>query len=159
MVPKGSHERSVSAVASDVDRLLCPKSLSELASLERQINTKLLSNEPIDIEYWEQLLRSITVYKSKAELDSVYKSVVQGRLRDFQAEQCAEAELSKSKLSLVLADHGAFAKGSNTAMNPSIKYTHSLDPEPQLRLQAKDKALDVVTTEDFIDQIVSATNY
>lgn len=130
--------------------------MPELASLERQINIKLSSNEPIDIEYWEQLLRSITVYKSKAELDSVYKSVIQGRLRDLQDEQCAEAELSKTKLSLILADHGASGNDSNVATNPSIKYSHSLDPEPQLRLHAKDKALDVVTTEDFKNQIVSA---
>lgn len=130
----------------------------ELAALERQINTKLSSNEPIDVEYWEQLLRSITVYKSKAELDSVYKSVIQGRLRDLQDEQRAEAELSKTKLSLILADQGAFGNNSNVAANPSMKYSHSLDPEPQLRLHPKDKALDVVRTEDFMNQIVSAMN-
>lgn len=119
---------------------------------------KLSSNEPIDIEYWEQLLRSITVYKSKAELDSVYKSVIQGRLKDLQAKQRAEAELSKKKLSLLLADHDVSGDDSNVATNPSIKYSQSLDPEPQLRLHAKDKALDVVTTKDFMNQIVSATN-
>lgn len=120
---------------------------------------KLSSNEPIDIEYWEQLLRNITVYKSKAELDSVYKSVIQGRLRDLQAEQCAQAELSKTKLSLLIADHGTFGNDSNTATNPSIKYSQSLDPEPQLRLHAKDKVLDMVTTGDFMNQIVSAMSY
>jgi len=130
--------------------------LPELAALEQQINIKLSSNEPIDVEYWEQLLRSITVYKSKAELDSVYKSVIRGRLRDLQEEQCAEAELSKTKLSFILAGDGASGTDSNVATNPSVKYYHSLDPEPQLRLHTKDKALNVVTTENFMNQIVSA---
>lgn len=144
-------------MSSDVDRLLSPKSLPELAALERQINTKLSSNEPIDIEYWEQLLRNIIVYKSRAELDNVYKSVIQGRLRKLKDEQRAEAELSKKKLSLILADHGAYQDNSNDVKIPTIKYSPSLDPEPQLRLHVKDKALEVVREEDFVDNIVRPT--
>ena len=144
----------VNAVSTDVDRLLGSKRLSELTALEKQISDKLSSNEPIDVEYWEQLFRSIMVYKSKAELDGIYKSVIQGQLRDLQDEQNAEADLSKKKLCLILADYDGSDK-CDIMEDPRIKYSPSLDPEPQLKLLARDKALDVTTTEGFVDRIVS----
>lgn len=158
LAPTGSHERSTNAVASDVDRLLGPKTLPELAALEKQISNKLSSNEPIDVEYWEQLLRSITIYKSKAELDRIYMSIIQGRLKDFQTEQTAEAELSKRKLSLVLTSHDRQKYNLDTMVDS--KYTSSclLDPEPQLKLHTKDKGLEIVTNTDFVDRIVRSPN-
>ena len=155
LAPTGSYERSVNAVSSDIDRLLAPKSLPELAVLERQINSKLSSNEPIDVEYWEQLLRSIRVYKSKAELDSVYKSVIQGRLSDLEEEQSTDAKLAKEKLSRLLAEHGAIENSSNLVGGLRIRYSRSLDPEPQLKLHLQDRALDLLTARDFEDRNVS----
>ena len=138
-----------------MDRLLGPKTLPELTTLERQISDKLSSNEPIDVEYWEQLLRNIVVYKSKAELDSIYKTVILGRLKDFQDEQIEEADLSKKKLSVVLANHSNIERGYSTATYLASGPSDSLDPEPQLKLNTKDKCLDVLTTKDFIDRVVS----
>ena len=150
-----SHERSVNAVSSDVDKLLQPKNLSELKALESQINSKLQSNEPIDVEYWEQLLRSITVYKAKAELDSVYKSVIDGKLRQFKREQMADAELTKEKLGLLLADRVAVDAREHDVIGPRLPYSRSLDPEPHLKLRVEDKSLELTTEETFLNRIVS----
>ena len=85
----------------DIDRLLGPKSLDQLKVLEKQIARKLQSNEPIDIEYWEELLRSISVYKAKAQLDKFYRSIIHGRMAELRSEQQHEADLAKDKLRLV----------------------------------------------------------
>ena len=83
--------RGVGAVAADLDKLLGPKSLLELEKLEKQIQTKLSSNEPIDTDYWEHLLNSLLTYMAKAKLRKVSKSIVQSRLDDLRKQQTAEA--------------------------------------------------------------------
>ena len=73
--PLGREGRAVGSVAADVDKLLAPKSYEQLEALEKQINAKLRSNEDIDVDYWEQLLRSLLVWKAKAKLKKVYQSI------------------------------------------------------------------------------------
>ena len=62
------------SVALEIDRLLGSKSLLELDTLLDQVKRKLQSDEPIDVEYWEQLQQSIDVCKARAELDNLYCS-------------------------------------------------------------------------------------
>ncbi len=152
IAPTVSLGRSNDSVTTDVDRLLSPKTLSELLRLEKQVSDKLQSNEPIDVEYWEQLLRDVAVYKSKAELNAVYKSIVESRLSDLRQEQRAEAADVKQKLSLL-----SRGEVTNSAIkdDPLISYSRRLDPEPLLKLRAEDKGLDVIEEKDFMDKIVS----
>ena len=56
--PGVNEERVVSSVAGDIDKILAPKTHEQLEALEKQIKTKLDSDEDIDTDYWEQLLRS-----------------------------------------------------------------------------------------------------
>lgn len=72
-------DRAVSSVSSDIDRLLSPKSFEELEALEVQINHKLESDEPIDTDYWEQLLKSLLTWKAKAKLKKLYQSALDSR--------------------------------------------------------------------------------
>ncbi len=69
-------DRAVSSVSSDIDRLLSPKSFDELQALEVQISRKLESDEPIDTDYWEQLLKSLLTWKAKAKLKRLYQSAL-----------------------------------------------------------------------------------
>lgn len=78
--PRGPEGRAVNSVASDVDKILSPKSYEQLEALEKQIKTKLESNEPIDTDYWEELLRSLLVWKAKAKLKKVCESVRAARV-------------------------------------------------------------------------------
>ncbi|KAL7793189.1 mid region of cactin domain-containing protein [Trichoderma ceciliae] len=66
--PQGHEGRVVSSVADDIDKILAPKTFDQLEALEQQIKAKLRSNEDIDTDYWEQLLRSLRVWKAKATL-------------------------------------------------------------------------------------------
>ena len=111
-------------VSTDVDRLLGPKSLDQLKTLEKQISCKLQSNDPIDVEYWEQLLRSISIYKAKAELGGLYNSIIQGRMAELQLEQTREATIAKNKLSMVLV----------SSETPSLSLTEITSSNSELSL-------------------------
>ena len=59
-----------SAVEDEITMLLQGKSYEQLVSLQRQIQGKLGSGEPIDVDYWEGLLKSLLVWKSKVRSSS-----------------------------------------------------------------------------------------
>ena len=151
LAPTTNHGRSTKSVSADVDRLLSPKTLEQLEGLEKQISMKLQSNEPIDVEYWEHLLESVAVYKSRAELNAVYKSIIQSRLVDLRTEQAAEAINLGQKLALVMGD----AKLPISSEAPSFFYSKSLDPEPMLRLRTEDKDFDMIEEKYFMERIAS----
>ena len=60
-----SKNDSIAIVESDVNTLLNGKSYEQLSQLQRQIQNKLASGEPVDVEYWEGLLKSLLVWKAK----------------------------------------------------------------------------------------------
>lgn len=154
MTPEG---RAVSSVANDIDRLLAPKSFEELEALEKQIIKKLNSNEPIDVDYWEQLLRSLTVWKAKATLKKVYQSVIDSRLNDMRKQQQAEAESLRQKLQVVL-DGTLGAANENQASRDDAEAPSSppkeIDPEPLLKLRPEDKGLEIVDEKAFLANVV-----
>lgn len=53
------------AVEADVTALLSGKSYEHLVTLQRQIQSKLTSGEPVDTDYWEGLLKKLLVWKAK----------------------------------------------------------------------------------------------
>ncbi|GAW11693.1 hypothetical protein ANO14919_010430 [Xylariales sp. No.14919] len=102
--PLGPEARAVSAVTSDVDKILGPKSLEQLEKLEGQIRAKLRSDEVMDTDYWEQLLKSLQVYKARAVLKKVYDAI-----RDNQLKLFAETGPETA---------AGLADGKNTAQAP-----------------------------------------
>lgn len=161
LAPTSSRGRSFNAVANDVDRLFGTKSLEELNALEASISSKLASNEPIDVEYWEQLLSSVAVYKAKAELNHVYKSILDSRLANLRQQQASEASIFKEKMALLLLSSSKdleIASGqalTSELLEPVVQYSRQFDPEPLLKLRAEDRGSDVVEELEFIDKIAS----
>jgi Cactus-binding C-terminus of cactin protein/Conserved mid region of cactin len=160
--------RAVSSVSADVDRLLSPKTYEELETLELQINKKLRSNEPIDVDYWEQLLRSLIVWKAKAKLKKVYQSVIDSRLETLRRQQREEAETVRSKLQLILGGpkvveeerDGEDHSTRDTAFpeeDALVTYSRDMDPEPLLKLRYEDKALDLMDEKAFLLKLVSSS--
>ena len=156
--------RVVSSVASDIDRLLAPKNLMELEKLEEQIRGKLASNEPIDVDYWEQLLRSLQVWKARVTLKRVYQSVITSKSNDLKSQQQEEAHTLRQKLQVVLG--GVFPledrseKDVSEGPSPTNllnvqSMSEHLDPEPLLRIRVEDKGLGVVDERELLDKLVS----
>lgn len=59
---------AAAVVENDIAALLSGKTYNELASLQRQIQDKLTSGEPVDTDYWEALLKKILVWKAKVSI-------------------------------------------------------------------------------------------
>ena len=154
-MPSIGQGRGPISVSADVDKLLSPKSLKDLEVLEAQISAKLQSNEPIDVEYWEQLLGQVAVYKAKAELSDVYRTIIESRLDELRQEQRMEASVLKDKLTLLIASSGR----GKSAQHPGIEYNQQLDPEPLLKLRAEDKALEVIDEKAFLDRNVCTGSF
>ena len=146
--------RAVNSVSSDIDGLLRTKSYEQLVTLEKQIRVKLESNEPIDVDYWEQLLRRLLVWKARAKLKDIYKSLISTRVENLRRQQGEEAEIVKRKLEEVLKSLNKVPElGLDVSSNP-IKDSRDLDPEPLLKIRVEDKDLEVVEERQFLDKVV-----
>jgi len=162
--------RAVNSVAADIDRILSMKSLGDLVTLEKQIVAKLASNEPIDVDYWNQLLRSLRIWKAKASLKQVYASVIKSRLEILHKQQREDAETVKRKLEAVLGagpipviEEGSNEASVNAPVAPRargpVTYSREMDPEPLLKIRFEDRALEGMDEKDFLRKIVSYVSY
>ena len=145
--------RAISSVAADINRLLSPKSYEQLETLEIQVKKKLNSNEPIDTDYWEELLRSLTLWKARAKLRKVYLAVIDERVGGLRKQQAEEAEFVRAKL----APLAPFvdATGSTQGMEDvTSEEFNELDPDPLLQVRPEDKALETVDESEFLAQVV-----
>ncbi|CAK5275764.1 unnamed protein product, partial [Mycena citricolor] len=89
---------AAAAVEADISALLSTKTYDQLASLQRQIQDKLTSGEPVDTDYWENLLKKLLVWKSKAKLKSLHEVVVRNRLEQLRKRQRDEALQAQEEL-------------------------------------------------------------
>ncbi|KAE8145584.1 mid region of cactin-domain-containing protein [Aspergillus avenaceus] len=141
--------RALSSVAADINRLLSPKSYEQLQTLEVQVRRKLDSNEPIDTDYWEELLRSLTVWKARAKLKKVFQAVIDERVRGLRQQQRDEAELVRAKL----APLAPVIRPSSQYNTRAIDEFEGLDPDPLLQIRPEDKVLEIVDESSFLDQV------
>ncbi|KAF8915819.1 mid region of cactin-domain-containing protein [Mucidula mucida] len=89
---------AAAAVEGDIARLLSGKTYDGLVSLQRQVQAKLTSGEPIDNDYWETLLKKLLVWKAKAKLKSFHEVVVRNRLEQLRKRQRDEALQAQEEL-------------------------------------------------------------
>ncbi|KAJ9636315.1 hypothetical protein H2199_007990 [Coniosporium tulheliwenetii] len=154
--PAAPEARGVSSVSADVDRLLGPKSYAELEKLEKQIRAKLNSNEPIDVDYWEHLLRSLIVWKARAKLRGVSETIVKSRLEKLRKQQEEEALAVRGKLETILGNtKGQHHSSADADTTSSIPPASAPDPEPILKLCLEDKRLDSMSEKEFLQNITA----
>jgi hypothetical protein len=162
--PLGPEGRAVSSVAADIDKLLGPKTYEQLEGLEKSIRAKLRSNENIDYDYWEQLLRSLLIWKAKAKLKKVYQSVLDSRLDTLRKQQQEDAQHARATMQIMfvgrlqVSEDGAEQStdvSDSAQPQPTFLYSSRYDPEPLLKLHAEDKSSDVVDESIFLQKIVA----
>ena len=149
IAPEG---RALNSVAADINRLLSPKTYEQLQTLEVQVKKKLDSNEPIDTDYWEELLRSLTVWKARAKLKKVFEAVIDERVRGLRQQQRDEAESVRAKLApLAPVIQPSTEDKTQSGLDEEFR---GLDPDPLLQVRPEDKVLEVVDESNFLDQVV-----
>jgi hypothetical protein len=67
---------AAAVVEADITSLLQGKSYDHLLALQRQIQAKLTSGEPVDTDYWEGLLKKLLVWKSKVRHTSIWVNLL-----------------------------------------------------------------------------------
>ncbi|KAL6706937.1 hypothetical protein ACN47E_004887 [Coniothyrium glycines] len=145
----GNEARGTSSVAADIDKLLAPKTYEQLETLEVQVKRKLDSDEPIDYDYWEQLLRSLRIWKAKAKLRRVSQEIVKERLQALRKQQADAAANIQMKIFDMLKQAGRSTEQSTAP----IAYDATIDPEPLLKLRTEDKSLPQVKEKQFLEDL------
>ncbi|MCO5614795.1 hypothetical protein L7F22_069079 [Adiantum nelumboides] len=74
-----------------MNEMLSTKSYEELVKLQGQVRGKLQSGEPVDVEYWEALLKSILVWRAKGKLRDMHEVVISNRLEYLKRRQKEDA--------------------------------------------------------------------
>ncbi|KAF9346985.1 hypothetical protein BGX26_001495 [Mortierella sp. AD094] len=160
-------EQSVVAphIAQDIASRLAGKSYEELTLLQGQIQKKLSSGGAIDVDYWEALLKTLIVWKSKAKLNAIHQVILQKRLDQLKTRQLREAEKEKAELAAVLAMQSQEVEGDTSAIggmedqdmdlaqddydqdmgsSSAIPYDRAMSPEPCDTLTREDQNTAVV---------------
>lgn len=99
--------RGVSNVSDKVGKLFKSKSYDELVALEKQIKTKLRSNEPVDTDYWQSILAGLTSWKAKAKLRTTARKTSRLEMDTFRAQQRESARKATSKRQQAVLERGA----------------------------------------------------
>lgn len=81
-----------------INNMLSSKSTDELQQLQSQVRAKLASDEPVDVEYWERVLKSIVVWRAKARLRDMHEAVLSNRLEYLRRKQRDEATRQQKEL-------------------------------------------------------------
>ncbi|KAL1901077.1 hypothetical protein Sste5346_002144 [Sporothrix stenoceras] len=74
-------QQASEVVLTDVDKILHTKTLTQLEEMEKKIEAKLRSDETLETDHWEQMLKRLHVWKAKAELAVVNEASRAKRLQ------------------------------------------------------------------------------
>lgn len=95
---------NTTTVKNEINTMLSTKTHPQLIALQDQVTAKLRSGEPIDVEYWEQLLKYIIVWRAKAKLRDLHQVVLENRLEYLRRKQRDEAQKQQQELVAQLDD-------------------------------------------------------
>lgn len=164
---KGISTAAAATVESDVTALLAGKSYEHLATLQKQIQAKLASGEPVDTDYWEALLKKLIVWKAKAKLKSLHEVVVRNRLEQLRKRQRDEALQAQEELLAGVARSAAQSvKGGRSvaavAKEPDVPaesvepYDRSMSPPlvEALELSAEEREFEIVSERDQLQLLL-----
>lgn len=163
------------SVKGEMNKMLQDKTYAQLMALQDQVRDKLQSGEAIDVEYWEQLLKTIVVWRAKLKLRDLHEVVLENRLEYLRRKQRDEASKQQEELVAQLGDEGlvvdddeydgqgdAAMEGEGaqaTLFEDEETWDEDLmDPAPvdESRLTYDERHLPVQTWESFRTELVSA---
>lgn len=123
-------------VNQDIHRVLSGKTVSQLSVLQNQIQKKLASNEPIDVEYWENLLKELVIYKAKARLNDMHQEILAARLEQLRNKQREEALKVQEELERVLSMQEREVHGQGVVAGEGI----ASEPVDEALTEAQDQS-------------------
>ncbi|WFD33673.1 hypothetical protein MCUN1_000486 [Malassezia cuniculi] len=136
------------SISSEIDAMFAHKSPKELSDLDRSIRAKLNSGEPLDVEYWEAVLRRIVMWKSRGTLRRVHEKALERRFSRLQKAQLEEGRRQQEDLRGIETDKDA---------KTGSVWTDDMEPETRdaTKLSYDERRLKVVTLSEFRDKLVA----
>ena len=166
------------AETTRINDMLAPKSLNELMELQEQVRSKLASGEPLDVEYWERVLKAIVVWKAKAKLRDIHEVVLTNRIEYLQSKQRDEAykqqqyllsqlgsestkvptEQDEEEDHLIATDSQAVRQESETARLEALYDAEEMEPKLHdvESLAHEDRNLPITTIKEDLRKLVEA---
>ena len=128
------------SIRADIDAMLADKTPEELLTLQTSIREKLRSGEPLDVEYWESMLRRLVVVRSHAKLRTMYDTMMTMRVASMHRRQRQAAQQE----ALAMAEHVPQIEAPASARDA---WMSSMEPpgRPPSELTADEKALPYTT--------------
>lgn len=157
---------AAAAVEADITALLEGKSYDHLVALQRSIQAKLTSDERIEVEYWEGLLKKLLVWKAKAKLKNLHEVVVRNRLEQLRKRQRDEALQAQEELLAGVARSAARgerpnavadnAEQENEPVEEQEPYDRSMSPAllDITKLPYEERQIDIVTEMEDLRALV-----
>lgn len=158
-----------------INNMLSSKTTEELEQLQDQVRSKLASGEPVDVEYWERVLKSIVVWRAKARLRDMHEAVLSNRLEYLRRKQRDEATRHQHELLLQTGDDsdaadealddvdGPAAGSSNQADEEEAALEALFDPEEMepapidaSSLSYEERRLPIKTLREHLEEVVAA---
>lgn len=159
--------RANEAVKNDITNLLRGKSLDELRQLQDSVRAKLSSGDPIDVEYWEGLLKELAVWMAKAKLKAMHEVVLRNRLEHLRARQRDEAAQVQNDLANAVEEEAAAtaaaaasaaaAEAPADGEEPAIvreQWNPSMAPKAVSKVPMEDQNLQLLDAEEELQKLV-----
>jgi len=158
-------KEAAAAVEADITALLQGKSYDHLVALQKQVQAKLTSGEPIDTDYWEGLLKKLLVWKAKAKLKALHEVVVRNRLEQLRKRQRDEALRAQEELLSGVAKSASRgdvrpvvtnAQREADAAEEAEEYDRSMSPVllDIRRLPYEERQIDIITAKEDLRSLM-----
>eukprot|EP01103_Thecamoeba_quadrilineata_P002524 TRINITY_DN12474_c0_g1_i1.p1 TRINITY_DN12474_c0_g1~~TRINITY_DN12474_c0_g1_i1.p1 ORF type:complete len:626 (+),score=185.38 TRINITY_DN12474_c0_g1_i1:56-1933(+) len=79
------------AVNPEIIAIFRTKTHDELVLLQEEISLKINSGSALDVEYWESILKKLTVMKAKAKLREIHAELLKSKLAQLQSQKAQAA--------------------------------------------------------------------
>lgn len=135
----GIRSRIDPSVKADMDAMLSSKTHAQLLGLQEQVRQKLRSGEPVDVEYWEGLLKAIIVWRAKAKLRDMHEVIISNRLEHLRQRQRIEQE-RRARLGLPSLEEERAAKAAEAARRRAERESQKQMEDSSADLYAQEAA-------------------
>lgn len=154
--------------------MLSSKSTDDLQQLQSQVRAKLASGEPVDVEYWERVLKSIVVWRAKARLRDMHEAVLSNRLEYLRRKQRDEASRQQKELLLQTGDDSDLDDEAHDTLDvqdevdgevnneeaalEALYDPDEMEPAPidAASLSYEDRRLPIKTVREHLEEVVAA---
>ncbi|KAI9335166.1 mid region of cactin-domain-containing protein [Zopfochytrium polystomum] len=119
----GKKDRNAAAevVEVEITKMLSGKSYEQLAQIQTQVERKLSGQDnfkgPIDVEYWEAVMKALVVWRAKARLRDMHKFLLSKRLEQLKAKASSKGsgDLSEVEKPVVRLGRSLLPSSSTSA--------------------------------------------